>query len=113
MMSAIAPAIQRDGRLVGNDMPRNVGGLDTRLDDMQLSLVMRRALAKPGVSLHTVADLLNIGAFEFSMMDGVGLVVFQQAADFLVRCGLSWSPDARLGPRRTRMLWAGARKRSA
>jgi hypothetical protein len=90
---------------MGNDKPPDLGGLNSRLDEVQLSHAMRRALAQSEMRLQTVADLLHVGAFEFSRRDGVGLVVFQQAVDLLRRCGVSWSPDPRLDKTWVKILW--------
>jgi hypothetical protein len=98
---------------MGNDKPPDLGGLNSRLDEVQLSHAVRRALAQSEMRLKTVADLLHVGAFEFSRRDGVGLVVFQQAVDLLRDCGLSWSADARLDATRARVLRVSAKKRSA
>jgi hypothetical protein len=98
---------------MGNDKLLDSCGRDSRLDEMQLSHAMRQALAKSETRLETVADLLRVGAFEFSRGDGVGLGVFQQAVDLLRDCGLSWSPDARLNKIWARILSAGAKERSA
>jgi hypothetical protein len=103
--------LHRDLRLMDNDKPPDLVGLHSRLDEIQLSHAMRRALAQSGTRLETVADLLRVGAFEFARSDRVGLVVFQQAVDLLRRCGLSWSPDARLDETRARVLRVGAKKR--
>jgi hypothetical protein len=81
---------------MGNDKPPDLGGLNSRLDEMQLSHAVRRALAQSEMRLETVADLLHVGAFAFARFDGVGRIVFQEAVDLLRDCGLSWSPDARL-----------------
>jgi len=94
-----------------NDKPPESGGLDSRLDEMQLSRDMLRALAQSRTKLETVADLLHIGAYEFARSEGVGLVVFRQAVDLLRGCGLSWSPDARLDKTWAKILSVGPKKR--
>ena len=96
-----------------NDKPPESSGLDSRLDEMQLSRDMLRALAQLRTKLETVADLLHIGAYEFARSEGVGLVVFRQAVGLLRGCGLSWSPDPRLDKTWARILRADAKKRPA
>jgi hypothetical protein len=98
---------------MGKDKPHNLDGLHSRLDEVQLSRAMRRALARSGLKLETVADLLHVGAFEFARSDGVGRVVFQEAVDLLRSCGVSWSSDARLDETRAGILSAGPKRRSA
>jgi hypothetical protein len=82
----------------------DLDGPRSRLEGMQISPSLRRALARCGTEMQTVVDLHRVGAFEFSRMDGVGVVVFQQAADLLRGRGLSWPPDARLDKTRARIL---------
>jgi hypothetical protein len=98
---------------MGHHKPPDLGGVHSRLDEIQISRSLQRALAQSSIQLHTIADLLRVGAFEFSRSDGVGLVVFQQAVDLLLGCGLSWSPDARLEKARARILRVSAKKRPA
>jgi hypothetical protein len=89
---------------MSDDEPPDLDGLHSRLDDMQLSRALRRALAQSGMPLQTVADLQRLGAFEFSRTDGVGSVVFKEAVDLLRGFGLAWAPDARLDKTRARIL---------
>jgi hypothetical protein len=97
---------------MGNDKPHNLGDLDSRLDELQLSQAMRQALAQSRTKLETVADLLHIGAYEFARSEGVGLVVFRQAIDLLRNCGLSWPPDpTRLDKTWAKILSVGSKKR--
>ena len=99
--------------LMSNDQPPESGRLDSRLDEMQLSRDMRRALAQSRKKLKNVGDLQHVGAFEFARSEGVGVVVFRQAVDLLRDCGLSWPPDARLNKIWARILSAGTKKRPA
>ena len=96
-----------------DDTRRDLDGFDARIDELPISLSLRRVLANCGTTLQTVADLARLGAFEFSRMDGVGLIVFQQAVDLLRDRGLSWRPDARLDKARARILSVNAKKRTA
>jgi hypothetical protein len=75
------------------------------LTALQLHPFLQRVLSSARLDgIKTIADLHCMGAYEFRMLDGVGLRVFREAVELLLSCGVQWSADQRLAKEYTAIL---------